>query len=336
MYFANDGSDLTKVVNAISNNVKEELETQNIIKVQYTTNDPFNDSFINKKTDILSKIKTTLGTLVPRVSIATTELTNLKDYYYMNRWGTFADFYDKIDYNPLTIENMQDHLGSITNFNNAWKTPVDNRLNDFKTVLDKWIVDEKVTISQPDNVFVIGNYETTNWSIDGLELKTITIPYYVSSNKTRVIDTQDSLDIVNKLFVDDNPLFNYPNNISNDNNKPYNYFNFNILPTDFDNFINKDVSLQEIYEYITNKTTTFLTKQGVSGNITWVNSNFSNLLTQKINDISHIKISNNQIWVTNWAYVWRLNINGNTFAFSFGNNGSLFSITSSADAIWPS
>ncbi|WP_375318175.1 hypothetical protein [Spiroplasma endosymbiont of Virgichneumon dumeticola] len=59
------------------------------------------------------------------------------------------------------------------------------------------------------------------------------------------------------------------------------FFNFNIPPTDFDNFVKDDVSLQEIYEYITNKTTAFLAKQSIIGNIAWVNSNLSNSTQKK-------------------------------------------------------
>ncbi|WP_308149378.1 hypothetical protein [Spiroplasma sp. AdecLV25b] len=286
MYFANDGSDLNQAVDFITNDVKGKLDKQGVVKVEYTTANPFDDSFVNKKTDILNKIKTNLENIIPKLTIATTQLTNLKDYHYMNRTGTNDDSYDNIDHNPLTMIKLKYHLDSTVDFNSAWKTPVDNRLNDFQTVLDKWIADNKLTtITNPDKIFVIGNYKTTNWSIDGLELKTISIPYYVSGDKTRIEDTQDSLDIVDKLFVGANPLFIYPKNISELNSghpsTDHNFFNFNIPPTDFDNFVKDDVSLQEIYEYITNKTTAFLAKQSIIGNIAWVNSNLSNSTQKK-------------------------------------------------------
>ncbi|WP_375317995.1 hypothetical protein [Spiroplasma endosymbiont of Virgichneumon dumeticola] len=57
MYFANDGSDLNKVVTAVTVGIEEKLKVIKFVNLDYPQ---WNDSFVNQKNDVLQKINVDL------------------------------------------------------------------------------------------------------------------------------------------------------------------------------------------------------------------------------------------------------------------------------------
>ncbi|WP_375317996.1 hypothetical protein [Spiroplasma endosymbiont of Virgichneumon dumeticola] len=225
-----------------------------------------------------------------------------------SRTGTLQT--DPNDYFPLTLPSSQSFVKNSVDFNNAWNPIIVARENNFVKQLDIWKTKNNVPIPNTNNVFVIGEYQTRNWKISGLEIKTLSLPYYITSNTTtRASNTKESLAILEKLFVGKNALFQYNKNYSRSSS--LNIENFNvILNSDvYNDFIARDVIIKEIYEYVTKQTRDFGTKNNfiqstdkvqwaTGGNTSWLNSTISS----EISASQHSKIYSYQNWRR--SYKW--------------------------------
>lgn len=97
---------------------------------------------------------------------------------------------------------------------------------------------------------MFGEYQTINWKISDLEIKPLSLPYYISSkNITRAINTSESLKILENLFVGQTALFQYGKNYKI-GNKPY-LFKILLNASVYTDFINRDVTIKTAYDYIT-------------------------------------------------------------------------------------
>ncbi|WP_308149367.1 hypothetical protein [Spiroplasma sp. AdecLV25b] len=313
MYFANDGADLNQVVTVVSNNVKEKLNSINCIKLEY---DKWDDSFVNQQNNIvLPDIKKKLMENqdlknIKSLEIDTQSIANPynNDYNFMNVDGNNKN--NNNDNFPLSLPESQRFISNSANFNKGWNSIIAVRESNFASRLSVWETKNNVQIANQDNVFVFGEYQTRNWKIGGLEIKAMPIQYYITSTgKSRAKNTSESLKILENLFVGQGALFQYNKNY---NNIGWSSYGFNIILNSvvYDDFINRDVIVQKIYDYVTKQTNDFGTKNGfinpndtvkwtTDGSTTWLTNVISNVINRK-NLSSH----NN----------WRLVINGNAFS----------------------
>ncbi|WP_342275953.1 hypothetical protein [Spiroplasma endosymbiont of Nebria brevicollis] len=318
MYFANDTANLNEILNAGSANIENKLKAIKSVNLAY---DKWNESFVKQQTKVLEKIKTKLITTkelsnINGLEIATQAIDNPwnNDYNYMNEDGTTNL---KNDPTPLTLLLAQNHVKNPTDFNNAWKPIIDLRETDFVKRLDNWATKNNLNINKTDNIFEFGEYKTVNWKISGLEIKSLSLPYYITSTgKNRADNTTASLAILEKLFVGNNVLFQYGKNYNDsyDNKKYQHPFIFLFNPDVYDKFINDDVTIQTIYEYVTDQTKK-AGKDGdfikdtdkvewTSGGTTWLNGKINGNFIRK-----------------NGQKNFRLVINGNAFSMSLNSSG---------------
>ncbi|WP_375317302.1 hypothetical protein [Spiroplasma endosymbiont of Virgichneumon dumeticola] len=181
------------------------------------------------------------------------------DYNYMN-FGGLKDL-DKYDAYPLTLLNSQNFVKNSPDFNNAWNPIITARENNFVNQLNAWKTKHSIIINQ-ENVFVFGEYQTINWKISGLEIKPLSLPYYITSqDTTRASNTSESLKILEKLFVGPDALFQYEKNYAIEQT-----LGFKVLlnPDAYDGFIKRNVTNQTVYDYVTTQTKDF----GVKNNRT--------------------------------------------------------------------
>ncbi|WP_375317786.1 hypothetical protein [Spiroplasma endosymbiont of Virgichneumon dumeticola] len=225
---------------------------------------------------------------VKKLTIDTQTIANPynNDYNYMNYYGlttriASSEIHDNF---PLTLPESQKFINNSTDFNKDWKPIVTARENNFVSRLKEWEIKNNVQISDNKNVFVFCEYQTRNWKINGLEIKPLIFQYYITSNDTtRARNTSESLKILENLFVGPDALFKY--------NKNYmigkNFYNFNIElnPDIYDNFMKNDVTIQKVYEYVTQQTKDFLTKDSFikpTDKVQWTANNTDDWLNTSI------------------------------------------------------
>ncbi|WP_342277129.1 hypothetical protein [Spiroplasma endosymbiont of Nebria brevicollis] len=197
MYFANQGSDLSKVVKDVSNKVDESLKdylvpitgAQKFDLEQHDKDDKLNDA---AKTTLTKKITNTHVTITD-VSIPS-----------IWRESTISLFFTKF---TVPLSTTTEYITTL------YKDEENKRVLWFTNA---WNYKNLILDNDLDKVTLFGNITLTNWKYDDLRLMSKALPFAVIENETRAIKLADILQkfisivsdkgiLMNKFWATNNP-----------------------------------------------------------------------------------------------------------------------------------